>query len=238
MDVWAASRGLRGGSSSLPSLFHRARTWLSPSRSAAAAAAAFPSGLSDVYAADDPRRGLYLTWDGAREALGGYSRTVLQGGGEAPFTLRGTTGDLPVTNLPAAEEAVRRLVADGFRVAVAFESRAEAERAGYILVRAGGRLGEGLEIPEEPGLTYMPVALRRHFLLPDLRLALLTDNQIFPKRRKATAERRLVVVRSYRRFATSAGRLHRPQDHGIGRSRGSPRARWPASLATSGPGLP
>ena len=126
-----------------------------------------------------------------------------------------------MTNLTDAEEAVRRLVADGFRVAVAFELRGEAERAGYILVRAGGRLGDGLEIPEAPGLTYLPVPLRRHFLLPDLKLALLTDSQIFPKRRKAAAERRLVVgaeLSSFRDLRRGDYIVH--EDHGVGRFEG------------------
>ncbi len=126
-----------------------------------------------------------------------------------------------MTNLTEAEEAVRRLVADGFRVAVAFELRGEAERAGYILVRAGGRLGDGLEIPEAPGLTYLPVPLRRHFLLPDLKLALLTDSQIFPKRRKASAERRLVVgaeLSSFRDLRRGDYIVH--EDHGVGRFEG------------------
>ncbi|NLE73149.1 MAG: transcription-repair coupling factor [Actinobacteria bacterium] len=222
VDIWAAQEDAEAEPRGLPSLLPQGTHLIiaEPQRSGVAAAA-FTAGLDDVYDTDDPRRALYLTWDGVREALVDHSRTLLQGGGEAPFTLRGTTGDLPVTNLPEAEEAVRRLVADGFRVAVAFELRAEAERAEYILVRAGGRLGEGLEISEKPGLTYMPVALRRHFLLPDLKLALLTDNQIFPKRRKATAERRLVVgaeLSSFRDLRRGDHIVH--EDHGVGRFEG------------------
>ena len=47
---------------------------------------------------------------------------------------------MPVTNLPEAEEAMRRLVDDGYRVVIAFEQRAEAERAGYVLRRTTGTL--------------------------------------------------------------------------------------------------
>lgn len=222
VTIWAAREDSDADPRPLPMFLPaHAHVIVAEPHRTAAAAAAFTAGLDDVYAVDDPRRALYLNWDGVREALAGHSRTVFQGGGEAPFTLRGTTGDLPVTNLTEAEEAVRRLVADGFRVAVAFELRGEAERAGYILVRAGGRLGDGLEIPEAPGLTYLPVPLRRHFLLPDLKLALLTDSQIFPKRRKAAAERRLVVgaeLSSFRDLRRGDYIVH--EDHGVGRFEG------------------
>ena len=90
-----------------------------------------------------------------------------------------------MTNLPEAEEAMRRLVDDGYRVVIAFEQRAEAERAGYVLRRTSGTLVHGGEVEAGPGVSFLPLSLRRHFLIPEIKLALLTDAQVFPRRHKA-----------------------------------------------------
>ncbi len=39
----------------------------------------------------------------------------------------------------------------------------------------------------EPRVSFLPVPLRRHFVMPELKLALLTDALIFPRRHKAVA---------------------------------------------------
>ena len=190
-------------------------------RRAAAETALFAATLDDVYEPGDPRRAHYLTQEELAAALAPYTTTILKAGGEAPFDLRATTGDLPVTSTAEAEEALRRLVGEGFRVAVAFELRSEAERAAYLLTRSGGRLGEGVEIPETPGVTFLPAALRSHFLLADARLAVLTASQILPKRRKAAAERRLIIgaeLSSFRDLRRGDYIVH--EDHGIGRFEG------------------
>ena len=68
----------------------------------------------------------------------------LTAGDEEPqLAIRATSGEMPVTNLPEAEEAIRRLVDDGYRVVIAFEQRAEAERAGYVLRRVSREHGTG-----------------------------------------------------------------------------------------------
>ena len=41
---------------------------------------------------------------------------------------------------------MRRLVDDGYRVVMAFEQRAEAERAGYVLRRVTGHVAHGGEM--------------------------------------------------------------------------------------------
>jgi transcription-repair coupling factor (superfamily II helicase) len=141
--------------------------------------------------------------------------------GSVAFDIRATSGDLPVTNLPEAERELERLVRDGYRVVLEFEQRAEAERAGYILKRVPGRVGGQGDVPPEPGLTFYTVPHRRHFVLPDLKLAVLTDAQIFPRRRKAAGERRLVVgaeLSSFRDLRKGDYVVH--EDHGIGRFEG------------------
>jgi transcription-repair coupling factor (superfamily II helicase) len=139
--------------------------------------------------------------------------------GEATF--RATSGELPVTNLPEAEEAMRRLVKDGYRVVIAFEQRAEAERAGYVLRRTTGTLAHGGEVEAGPGVSFLPLALRRHFLIPDLKLAVLTDAQVFPRRHKAAPARRPtpgVTLSSFRDLRKGDYVVH--EDHGVGRFEG------------------
>jgi transcription-repair coupling factor (superfamily II helicase) len=182
---------------------------------------AFQADLHDIFGEDvDPRR--YFSWARVAAGLEERAEVTLTGPEEdAPLSMRATSADLPITSLPDAEREIERLVAEGYRVAVAFEQRAEAERAGYILKRVTGRVAAPEEIPSGPGLSFLAAGHRRHFVLPDLKLALLTDIQIFPKRRKASAERRLVIgaeLSSFRDLRKGDFVVH--EDHGIGRFEG------------------
>jgi len=140
------------------------------------------------------------------------------GGGVVSLEVSARSGELSATNLPEAERELERLSKDGYRVVVAFTQRAEAERAGYILTRVGGRTAGPSEIPPDPGLTFLNAAHQRPFLLPGARLALVTEGQIFPRRRKAAKERRLVIgaeLSSFRDLRKSDYVVH--EDHGVGR---------------------
>ncbi len=145
------------------------------------------------YAGDE-----YESWPEVEERLAALPVVTLdslghgarrEAGRRTRWTFRPTSGELPVTNLPEAEEAIRRLVNDGYRVVIAFEQRAEAERAGYVLRRTSGTLVHGGEVEAGPGVSFLPVPHRRHFVIPELKLALLTDAQVFPRRHKAVAPR-------------------------------------------------
>ncbi len=139
-------------------------------------------------------------------------------GHDPALTIRATSGEMPVTNLPEAEEAIRRLVDGGYRVVIAFEQRAEAERAGYVFRRVTGSLAVGGEIESGPGVSFLPVPHRRHFVMPDLKLALLTDALVFPRRHKAGAARRGpagVELSSFRDLRKGDFVVH--EDHGVGR---------------------
>jgi transcription-repair coupling factor (superfamily II helicase) len=139
----------------------------------------------------------------------------------AATAIRATSGDLPVTNLPEAEEAIQRLVGDGYRVVIAFEHRAEAERAGYVFRRVKGALADGADVPSGPGVTFLPRPFHRHFMLPDVKLALLTDSLIFPRRHKVVAEKRPlagVELSSFRDLRKGDFVVH--EDHGVGRFEG------------------
>ncbi|MHB8867309.1 MAG: transcription-repair coupling factor [Thermoleophilia bacterium] len=135
-----------------------------------------------------------------------------------PIRLRSTSGDQPITSLPEAERELERLAAEGYRVVVAFESRAEAERATFILKRVPGRVAAAGDVPAGPGITYLGTPHRRHFVLPEAGLALLTDTQLFPRRRKATGPRRPSVgtaLSSFRDLRKGDYVVH--EDHGVGR---------------------
>ena len=141
--------------------------------------------------------------------------------GPVAFDIRATSGELPVTSLVEAERELERLVRAGYRVVVAFEQRAEAERAGYILKRAPGRVAGQGDVPVTAGLSFYTVPHRRHFVMPEIKLALLCDTQVFPRRRKAIGERRLVIgaeLSSFRDLRKGDYVVH--EDHGIGRFEG------------------
>ena len=149
------------------------------------------------------------------------SSLSLAAGEQPPLSIRATSGELPVTSLPEAEAALGRLTGDGYRVVIAFEHRAEAERAGYILRRVTGHVGGPADVAKDPGITFLTVPHRRHFVVPDLKLALLLDSQIFPRRHKAVSERRPlagVELSSFRDLRKGDYVVH--EDHGVGRFEG------------------
>ncbi len=201
---------------------------LDPAR-ARARADTFQSELVDVLGAD--RDGdEYEPWEQVEERLAAMPVMTLDSLGMAAAeaetigevaTFRAGSGELPVTNLPEAEESMRRLVDDGYRVVIAFEQRSEAERAGFVLRRTTGTLVHGGDVETGPGVSFLPMPLRRHFLIPDLKLALLTDAQVFPRRHKAAAAKRPtpgVSLSSFRDLRKGDYVVH--EDHGVGRFEG------------------
>ena len=199
---------------------------LDPSR-ARARVDAFETELVEVLGAYEGDE--YEGWPQVEERLAGIPGAILDSLGmaaaeaEAPeaVTFRAGSGDLPVTNLPEAEEAMRRLVDDGYRVVIAFEQRAEAERAGFVLRRTSGALAHGGEVGSGAGVTYLPIPLRRHFQIPEIKLALLTDAQVFPRRHKTAPARRPtpgVTLSSFRDLRKGDFVVH--EDHGVGRFEG------------------
>ncbi len=165
--------------------------------------------------------GFYLSGQQVEAEAARFTTLRVNGPGGSEVGPRGSSGDLPITSLPDAERELERLMREGNRVVVAFEHPAEAERAGYILRRVSGRVAGPSEVPQTPGLTFLTANHRRHFIMPDLGLALLTEAQIFPRRRKPSAERRLVIggeLSSFRDLRKGDYVVH--EDHGIGRFEG------------------
>jgi transcription-repair coupling factor (superfamily II helicase) len=184
----------------------------------------FQSDLEDVLgaAADE---GWYVDWPCVERGLAGYLEIELSSLGQAANddgapTIRASGGQLPVTNVPEAEEAVRRLAKDGYRVVIAFEQRAEAERAAYAAPRLGGAVVTADRIVVDAGVSFLPVPLRGHFIMPEIKLAVLGDSVIFPRRHKAAVARPTVAVElsSFRDLRKGDYVVH--EDHGVGRFEG------------------
>jgi transcription-repair coupling factor (superfamily II helicase) len=205
------------------------RVFVTDPTRARARAEAFQSDRADVLG-ETAADGSYAAWPEVEEALAAFSTISIGslnlGAGDAspgqpPVSIRATSGELPVTSLPEAEEAVRRLVDDGYRVVIAFEQRAEAERAGYVFRRISGEPATPDSIGRGPGVSFLPLPHRRHFLVPDIRLALLTDALIFPRRHKAVGGRRPLAgleLSSFRDLRKGDFVVH--EDHGVGRFEG------------------
>ena len=194
--------------------------WVDPAL-AVAKVESFASDLADVLG-DAYQPGWYAKWAEVEEQLGrhpaiGLSSLRLASGDSDGPAIRAGSGRLPVTNLPEAEAAVRRLVGEGYRVVVAFEQRAEAERAVYAAPRLAGAVVGVEGIKDAPGVSFLPVSLRGHFVLPELKLAVLGEALIFPRRHKAAVARPAVGVElsSFRDLRQGDYVVH--EDHGIGR---------------------
>ena len=186
---------------------------------------AFASDLADVVGGEKGLAG-YSSWAEVEASLAFHLRvklaSVAPAGGEPPAgAFRATSGDIPANSLAEAERAILRLREEGFRVVIAFEHRAEAERAGYILRRVKGTVVNPEDVGAGPGVSFLAVPHRRHFVMPDLKLALLTEGLLFPRRRKALAPRARPVgveLSSFRDLRRGDYVVH--EDHGIGRFEG------------------
>ena len=193
-----------------------------------AAAAAVPAAPGAPPARPVSARDRYVDWNEVSDSIAARSPVTVARAGSAgdsdvapaedALIIRATSGDLPITSLPEAERELERLASEGYRVVIAFESRAEAERATFILKRSPGRPAAPTDIPTGPGVTYLGVPHRRHFMLPDVGLVLLTHTQIFPRRRKAAGPRRPAgagAISSFRDLRKGDFIVH--EDHGVGR---------------------
>ena len=194
------------------------------SAKAAARVEAFQSDLADVLGDGERTDGPYSTWRHVEIDLARFPRVTLSGllrDDPSPLVIRATSAEMPVINLPEAEGAIQRLVDDGYRVVIAFEQRAEAERAAYVFRRITGTLVAGGDVDAKPGVSFLPMPHRRHFMMPELKLALLTDALVFPRRHKAAPVRRPLAgieLSSFRDLRKGDYVVH--EDHGVGRFEG------------------
>jgi len=189
---------------------------------------AFEADLADIVGGAGMQPG-YFTWAEVDTALRAMTRvsfgTVQSTAREEAGTrsqnedmvFRATSGDLAAASLAEVELRLSRLVEEGYRVVIAFEHKGEAERAPYILRKVGGVVQTGQEMSASPGITYLATPYRRHFLMPELRLALLTEAVVFPRRRKVPATRARpagLELSSFRDLRKGDYVVH--EDYGIG----------------------
>ena len=115
-----------------------------------------------------------------------------------------------------AENELRSLARAGYRVLVCFPHLGEARRTHLQLRRVEAALPDpGAEGPDEPGVAFCVAQLRRGFVAPGLRLAVLPSAQLFRRRGArgpARIGRALATVADLR---TGDYVVH--EDHGVGR---------------------
>ena len=123
---------------------------------------------------------------------------------------------LASVGIAEAENELRVLVRSGHRVIVCFPHLGEAERTRLALNRVEAELvppnGHG---PQEPGVVFVVAPLRRGFVSPGLRLAVLTSAQLF---RRRGARRPVAIGRALAAFGDlRSGDYVVHEDHGVGR---------------------
>jgi transcription-repair coupling factor (superfamily II helicase) len=133
-----------------------------------------------------------------------------------PYSFDAQPPALASVGIAEAENELRALVRAGYRVLVAFPHLGEAERTRMAARRVDvdapqpGRRG-----PQEPGVAFVVGALRRGFVSPSLRLAVLPSAHLF-RRRGARGPvlpgRSLATVADLR-----VGDYVVHEDHGVGR---------------------
>jgi transcription-repair coupling factor (superfamily II helicase) len=133
-----------------------------------------------------------------------------------PYSFDAQPPALASVGIAEAENELRALVRAGYRVLVSFPHLGEAERtrlaARRVDVVAPAPGGGG---PHEPGVAFVLGAVRRGFVSPSLRLALLPSGQLFRRRGARGAVlpgRALATVADLR-----AGDYVVHEDHGVGR---------------------
>jgi len=185
-------------------------------------AAALADQWQDVTAAfhDADAHDLYLAPGAITAALDGRARIRLSTlSSDQPREFRAQSADTGSRSLREAETELEKLVRSGYRTFVAWPRRGEGERAAYNLARlTAAWLGAG-EPPHEPGLRFVPVALRDGFIAPSLQLAVLPQHRLLRRRRaEPDGGPRRGALRSFSDLRTGDIVVH--EDHGIARFAG------------------
>jgi transcription-repair coupling factor (superfamily II helicase) len=133
-----------------------------------------------------------------------------------PHSFEAQPPALAAVGVAEAESEMRTLVRSGYRVIVCFPHPGEAGRTQLGLRRVEvDLLRPGARGPAEPGVAFVAASLRRGFVSPELRLAVLAAGHLF-RRRAARgpipAGRALSTVGDLR-----AGDYVVHEDHGVGR---------------------
>src|SRR4051794_30262705 len=166
--------------------------------------------------ADDARH-LYVEVADPLRSRAALSLHVAGEGDEDTF--RAARAESPARSMREAEGELEKLVRSGYRAAVAFDRRGEAERARYSLDRLDATLlDEGRHV-SDPGLFLAEARLREGFISPELRLAVYPHRRLVHRRRApepapGTGRRRLAFS------DLRVGDFVVHEDHGVARFAG------------------
>jgi transcription-repair coupling factor (superfamily II helicase) len=135
------------------------------------------------------------------------------------LSFRAQSAASPARNLAEAEAELEKLVRSGYRTVVAFERRGEAERARFNLSRSDpGFLGA--VAPTEASLTMAEATLRRGFVAPELKLAVMPYRTLVHGRRPTAPDRVPSRARLSGAIELRVGDFVVHEDHGIARFAG------------------
>ncbi|MFN2612291.1 MAG: transcription-repair coupling factor, partial [Solirubrobacterales bacterium] len=140
---------------------------------------------------------------------------------EDQLSFRAQSAASPARNLAEAEAELEKLVRSGYRTIVTFERRGEAERARYNLARSDpGFLGA--VAPEDASLVMAEATLRRGFVAPELKLAVIPYRVLVHGRRAAAPASQTLTARGRLSAAIElrVGDFVVHEDHGIARFAG------------------
>jgi transcription-repair coupling factor (superfamily II helicase) len=129
--------------------------------------------------ADDARH-LYVEVSDPLQKRAALSLTMV--GEQDDDSFRAARAESPARSMREAEGELEKLIRSGYRAAVAFDRRGEAERARYSLDRLDAKLLDGGRAAD-PGLFFAEARLREGFISPELRLAVFPHRRLIHRRR-------------------------------------------------------
>ncbi len=134
-----------------------------------------------------------------------------------PF--RAYAAETPARNLSEAETELAKLVKSGYRVAVAFEARGEAERTRYSFDRIDAKILDGGRLPATAGVSLVEARLSEGFISPEMKVAVVPFRRLVHRRRRS--EDRPEGVRGRLTFSElRVGDYVVHEDHGVARFAG------------------
>jgi transcription-repair coupling factor (superfamily II helicase) len=161
---------------------------------------------------------LYLPPDDVSEALVRRAAVRISAvHSDQPHELRAQAADSAAKTVQAAEPELEKLVRSGYLAVVAWSHQGEAERAAYNLARLHPLDLDQQDLPREPRLAFVNRSLRKGFIAPQMKLAVIPDHRLL-RRRAERPEARGRALRAFSDLRPNDIVVH--SDHGIARFSG------------------
>src|SRR3954463_3590997 len=165
---------------------------------------------------DEDAHHLYVKPDDITSALDARAAIRLSSiAQDQPIEFRAQAADLAARSLKEAEPELEKLVRSDYQTVVAWPRRGDGERAAYNLARLRASWIDG-DRPTQPQLSFAQANLRDGFIAAGLRLAVIPEHRLFPRKRAARPRpsgRRRGALRSFADLRTGDIVVH--EDHGI-----------------------